>query len=77
MLCQSPFISVNDIPAELSAVSETIVEEDDLALKRQKNELDLIKEALAKCNNNKSEAARLLKIDRKTLYNKLKYYSIE
>lgn len=77
LLCQSPLISVNDIPAELSAVPQTIVEEDDLALKRQKNELDLIKEALAKCNNNKSEAARLLKIDRKTLYNKLKYYSIE
>lgn len=77
LLCQSSFISVNDIPAELSTVSPITVDEDDLALKRQKNELDLIKEALAKCNNNKSEAARLLKIDRKTLYNKLKYYSIE
>ena len=77
LLCQSSFISVNDIPVELSTVSPVTVDEDDLALKRQKNELDLIKEALAKCNNNKSEAARLLKIDRKTLYNKLKYYSIE
>lgn len=76
LLCQSAFISLNDIPFELSAAPQ-IVDESDLALKRQKNELDLIKEALAKCNNNKSEAARLLKIDRKTLYNKLKYYSIE
>lgn len=76
LLCQSAFISLNDIPFELSAAPE-VPGEDDLALKRQKNELDLIKEALAKCNNNKSEAARLLKIDRKTLYNKLKYYSIE
>lgn len=77
LLCQSAFISLNDIPFELSTVPEVPEEEGDLALKRQKNELDLIKEALAKCNNNKSEAARLLKIDRKTLYNKLKYYSIE
>lgn len=77
LLCRSSLISVDDIPAELSVAPETPAVEDDLALKRQKNELDLIKEALAKCNNNKSEAARLLKIDRKTLYNKLKYYSIE
>ena len=76
LLCQSSFISINDIPGELSSVP-VIPDEDDLSLRRQKNELDLIKEALAKCNNNKSEAARLLKIDRKTLYNKLKYYSIE
>jgi len=36
----------------------------------------LIMEALEKANNNKSKAALLLNIDRKTLYNKLKKYSI-
>lgn len=74
LLCQLALISVNDIPAELHeqpALSE------DFALKRSKNEIDLIREALDKCNNNKSEAARLLKIDRKTLYNKLKHYGLE
>lgn len=76
LLCRSSFISAEDIPVELCALPVDDME-DDLSLKRQKNELDLIKEALAKCNNNKSEAARLLKIDRKTLYNKLKQYSIE
>lgn len=75
LLCQAAFISVADIPAELLQVQ--IPATDDLAQKRYNNELELIREALAKCHNNKSEAARLLKIDRKTLYNKLKLYSIE
>ena len=33
--------------------------------------------ALKMTNNNKSQAAKLLKIDRKTLYNKLKLYDID
>jgi two-component system response regulator HydG len=37
-------------------------------------EFELIIEALKKCNYNKSKAAQLLNIDRKTLYNKMKQY---
>ncbi len=76
LLCQDEFIMPEHIPAELSEhLSEPVSE--DLALKRERNEVGLIREALAKCHNNKSEAARMLKIDRKTLYNKMKQYSIE
>lgn len=73
LLCQTQFISLADIPAELS---DTTNVSEDFSLRRPQNEVDLIKEALAKCNNNKSEAARMLKIDRKTLYNKLKHYGL-
>lgn len=78
LLCQTDFISPAEIPAELSVTvyPQPSPGEEDYALKRERHEAELIREALAKCNNNKSEAARLLKIDRKTLYNKMKLYSI-
>ena len=40
-------------------------------------EMQFIKDALKKCNGNKSEAAKLLKIDRSTLRYKIKLYGIE
>ena len=58
---------LKDIPAEFAAV-DPVPQIEDLALKREKNEVQLIREALAKFHNNKSEAARLLKIDQKKQY---------
>ena len=40
-------------------------------------EIEQIRQALRLCGDNKSKAARLLGIDRKTLYNKIKAYGIE
>jgi DNA-binding NtrC family response regulator len=41
-----------------------------------KLERELINEALIKCNYNRTEASRLLKISRKTLFNKMQQYNL-
>ena len=47
-----------------------------MALRDEETEKRHIIEALRQTGNNKSRAAQLLGIDRKTLYNKLKLYNI-
>ncbi len=49
----------------------------EISLRNEKTEREYILEALRQTGNNKSKAAALLKIDRKTLYNKMKLYRIE
>ncbi|WP_347157507.1 sigma-54-dependent transcriptional regulator [Pontibacter chitinilyticus] len=49
----------------------------DLKSMTEQNEKELIQQMLEKVRYNKSKAARLLNIDRKTLYNKLRQYNIE
>jgi len=50
---------------------------ENFALFDEKNEKQRILNALQKCGGNKTIAAKLLKIDRKTLYNKIHAYQIE
>lgn len=76
LLCQSNLISLSDIPQKLIAHSDE-AESDPFALYSDKNEIELILNALEQANGNKSKAAKLLQIDRKTLYNKLKQYDIK
>lgn len=42
-----------------------------------KAEKEIILEALQRCRYNRTKTAELLKISRKTLFNKMKLYSIE
>ena len=51
--------------------------ENDGGLYDKDNEKEMILNALERASGNKSKAARLLKIDRKTLYNKLDLYEIK
>lgn len=62
-----------DVLPEKLTETEPIEEE---GLFKNENEKQMIIKTLKKTDGNKSKAARLLKIDRKTLYNKLKTYNI-
>ncbi len=73
LLARGSSITIKEIPVELYTRKTTGGE---FALYSKKDEDLAIRKALDAANYNKSEAARLLEIDRKTLYNKLKRYNI-
>jgi len=93
LLTQTDFIEKNVLPAEIfqqnilknndsvngsqNAFSNDALQPEDLKLYSSKNEEQLIRIALEKAKYNKTKAAQILGIDRKTLYNKLKNYDIE
>ncbi|MCY2686242.1 sigma-54-dependent transcriptional regulator [Salinimicrobium sp. TH3] len=75
LLSEGDYISSSCLPSEVVAAKEK-PEEHDYSLFKNKNEQEMILDALEKTHGNKSKAAKLLSIDRKTLYNKLKQYGI-
>lgn len=62
---------------EQSASQESDPANPDLKALQEKNERALIEETLIKVRYNKTQAAKMLNIDRKTLYNKLRRYNLE
>ncbi|WP_188049035.1 sigma-54 dependent transcriptional regulator [Flavobacterium sp. GP15] len=72
LLSPDDFIEKEVLPVEF--FQQEKIETTDFSL--SENEREAIVEALNRTNHNKTEAAKLLKINRKTLYNKLKLYGI-
>ena len=72
LFANSDIITEQDLPQLTSAKIET----EDLAL-NPGNEKEQIEKALKKARGNKTLAAKLLKIDRKTLYNKIHLFNIK
>ena len=68
------YITRKELPEELT---ENLPSHANIQLKNEEHERDLIRKALQECGNNKTRAAQLLGIDRKTLYNKLKIYQLD
>ncbi|HIB36633.1 sigma-54 dependent transcriptional regulator [Mesonia sp.] len=74
LLTTGKIIDVDALPMQMQTETK---EEESYSLFKNKNEQELILDALEQANGNKSKAARILSIDRKTLYNKLKQYDIK
>ena len=79
LFAESENIELDDLPVFSPPNKKNLitpVAEDDWAL-RPEHEKEQIEAALQKARGNKTVAAKLLQIDRKTLYNKMHLYGIE
>ncbi|GGF19538.1 sigma-54-dependent transcriptional regulator [Flavobacterium limi] len=74
LLSQGDFIESDVLPIEFFQTEKSGTSG---SFSLSDNEKEAIIHALSRTQNNKSEAAKLLKITRKTLYNKLKQYNID
>ncbi|MHA7056612.1 sigma-54-dependent transcriptional regulator [Aquimarina sp. M1] len=74
LLSQNDMITLEVLPNDVAYASHHAKQT--YGLFKNQNEQELILDALEKANGNKAKAARMLDIDRKTLYNKLKQYDI-
>jgi two-component system response regulator HydG len=79
LLARDQWITVETLPEEMVQAMENPIQprEPDLKAHQAANEKELITRTLREVKYNKSKAARLLNIDRKTLYYKMSKYNIE
>lgn len=78
LLAQGDFISIRELGDEIleHATPDAQQMQHSFVLHDEETEKQRILNALQQTGNNKTKAAQLLEVDRKTLYNKLKLYNI-
>ncbi|MDX6747454.1 sigma-54 dependent transcriptional regulator [Polaribacter sp. PL03] len=74
LLTKLEIIDVDVLPSELTKMKENTISSNKFS--KKENEKTLIISALEEAGNNKTQAAKLLNITRKTLYNKMKEYEL-
>lgn len=79
LLAAGEYVTLQDLPAEIVGFREVepATPASTFALRDPATEEEQIRRALAATGGNKSQAAKLLGVDRKTLYNKIHLYGIE
>ena len=77
LLAAGEYVTCRDLPEEITGGPAAESPAAPLPLRDRASEEEQIRCALAAAGGNKSQAAKLLGIDRKTLYNKLHLYGIE
>ena len=77
LIAQGNYITLDVLPENIGASIGTDAIASKLLSLKKNNEKARIEDALKLCNYNKSKAAKILDIDRKTLYHKIKLYNID
>ncbi|WP_444979785.1 helix-turn-helix domain-containing protein [Ligilactobacillus pabuli] len=73
-LCENNRITLADLPARITA--DTNVSSSDLSTQTKQSEKEIIRQTLKECDGNKTRCAKVLKIQRSTLYNKIRKYGL-
>ncbi|HLG35632.1 MAG TPA: sigma-54 dependent transcriptional regulator [Bacteroidia bacterium] len=77
LMSSSEELDASSFPPEMNTSAGMNTGEVKLKDAAHQAEAEMIKKVLRQVNNNKSKAAEILKIDRKTLYNKLRQFNLE
>ncbi|MCW3806543.1 sigma-54-dependent transcriptional regulator [Plebeiibacterium marinum] len=79
LLCRGDEITVAELPHEIKQPVKVSEQNSPVQLKdaKEKSEREIILETLEQTKYNKAKTARILGVDRKTLYNKIHKYGIE